>query len=99
MRRDFGCKLYDSGIGLLDQEIDRIHAAGRRLPPSGGLRTWKYDCLLRLLSLTGFRLGVALHQKLDDIDLHYDVLTIQKAKFSKSPLVPVRPSTRKRSWQ
>ena len=33
--------------------------------------------------------------KLDAIDLHNNLLTIEKAKFGKSRLVPIHPSTRK----
>jgi integrase len=47
------------------------------------------------LSVTGLRLGKALNLKLDDTDLRNNVLTIQKAKFGKSRLVPIHPSTRK----
>jgi integrase/recombinase XerD len=78
-----------------NQEIERLLAAARSLPPAGGLRGWKYYCLLGLLSVTGLRLGEALNLKLDDIDLHNNVLTIEKAKFGKSRLVPIHPSTRK----
>jgi len=78
-----------------DQEIERLLAAARSLPPAGGLRGWKYYCLFGLLSVTGLRLGEAVNLKLDDIDLHNNVLTIEKAKFGKSRLVPVHPSTRK----
>jgi integrase/recombinase XerD len=78
-----------------DQEIERLLAAARSLPPAGGLRSWKYYCLLGLLSATGLRLGEALNLKLDDIDLRNNVLTIEKAKFGKSRLVPIHPSTQK----
>jgi integrase len=47
------------------------------------------------LSVTGLRLGEALNLKLDDIDLRNNVLTIQNAKFGKSRLVPIHPSTQK----
>jgi integrase len=77
-----------------DQEIERLLAAARSLPPAGGLRSWKYYCLLGLLSVTGLRIGEALNLKLDDIDLRNNVLTIHKAKFGKSRLVPIHPSTR-----
>ena len=78
-----------------DQEVERLLAAARALPPRGSLRSWKYYCLIGLLSVTGLRLGEALNLKLDDIDLRNNVLTIEKAKFGKSRLVPIHPSTRK----
>jgi integrase len=77
------------------REIERLLAAARSLPPAEGLRGWKYYCLFGLLSVTGLRLGEALNLKLDDIDLHNNVLTIEKTKFGKSRLVPIHPSTRK----
>jgi len=78
-----------------DQEIACLLTAARSLLPRGGLRSWKYYCLLGLLSVTGLRLGEALNLKLDDIDLRNNVLTIEKAKFGKSRLVPIHPSTQK----
>src|SRR5262249_43530557 len=48
------------------QEIKGLLAAARSLPPAGGLRSWRYYCLLGLLSVTGLRLGEALNLKLDD---------------------------------
>ena len=78
-----------------DQEIKRLLVAARSLPPTGGLRSWKYYCLLGLLSVTGLRIGEALNLKLGDIDLHNNVLGIENAKFGKSRLVPIHPSTQK----
>lgn len=78
-----------------DQEIECLLAAARSLPPAGGLRSWKYYCLFGLLSVTGLRLGEALNLKLDDIDPRNNVLTIHQAKFGKSRLVPIHPSTQK----
>jgi integrase len=78
-----------------DQEIECLLAAARSLLPRGGLRSWKYYCLLGLLSVSGLRLGEALNLKLDDIDLRNNVLTIENAKFGKSRLVPIHPSTQK----
>lgn len=78
-----------------EREIERLLAAARLLPPAGGLRSWKYHCLLGLLSVTGLRIGEALNLKLDDIDVYNSALRIEKAKFGKSRLVPIHPSTRK----
>ena len=76
-----------------EQEIERLLTAARSLPPVGGLRGWKYYCLFGLLSVSGLRISEALNLKLADIDLHENVLTIQKTKFGKSRLVPLHPST------
>jgi integrase/recombinase XerD len=78
-----------------DQVIGRLLAAARALPPAGGLRGKKYHCLFGLLSVSGLRIGEALNLKPDDIDLHDNVLIIQKTKFGKSRLVPLHSSTQK----
>ena len=78
-----------------DQEIERLLAATRALPPARGLRRWTYYCLLGLLSVSGLRISEALNLQLDDIDLRQNVLTIRKTKFGKSRLVPLHPSTQK----
>ena len=75
------------------QEIERLLAAARSLPPARGLCGWKYYCLFGLLSVTGMRIGEALNLKLDDVDLHKNVLTIHQTKFGKSRLVPIHHST------
>jgi integrase len=46
-----------------------------------------------LLSVTGLRISEALDLKLDDVDLDQAVLTIRAAKFGRSRLVPLHPST------
>jgi integrase/recombinase XerD len=78
-----------------EQEIERLLAAARALPPAGGLRGRKYHCLFGVLSVSGLRIGETLKLKLDDVDLHKNVLTIHKTKFGKSRLVPIHSSTRK----
>ena len=78
-----------------EQEIERLLAAARALPPAGGLRGWTYHCLFGLLGVSGLGISEALNLQLDDIDLRQNVLTIQKTKFGKSRLVPLHPSTQK----
>jgi integrase/recombinase XerD len=78
-----------------NQEVEGLLAAAQSLPPAGGLRGWKYHCLFGLLSVTGLRIGEALNLKLEDIDLRNNVLTVHKAKFGKSRLVPIHSSTQK----
>jgi site-specific recombinase XerD len=77
-----------------EQQVEQLLAA-LTLPPAGGLRRWTYHCLLGLFTVTGLRLGEALNLHLDDIDLHENVLTIRGAKYGKSRLIPIHPSTRK----
>jgi integrase/recombinase XerD len=79
-----------------DKDIEGLLSAALRLPYSGGgLRPWTYHCLFGLLSVSGLRIGEAQNLELQDVDLEADVLTIRGAKFGKSRLVPIHPSTRK----
>jgi integrase/recombinase XerD len=76
-----------------EEEIQRLMAAAKTLPPRNGLRGWTYYCLLGLLAVTGLRISEALALKRDDVDLSEGLLTIREAKFAKSRLVPLHPST------
>ena len=73
-------------------ELQRLLAAAQALPP---LRGATYGCLLGLLAVTGLRPGEALALTPADVDLHTGILTIRQAKFGKSRLVPVHPSTQR----
>ncbi len=77
-------------------EIRRLLRDALQLPVRSAreqLRPWVYYCLLGLLSVTGLRLGEARNLTLPDVDLTAGVLTIRGAKFGKSRLVPLHPST------
>ena len=52
-------------------------------------------CLLGLLAVAGLRISEARNLQTEDVDLKEGVLTIRGAKFGKSRLVPIHPSTRK----
>ena len=77
------------------EEIRRLMAAAKTLPPSGGLRGLTYYCLFGLLSVSGVRLSEARNLELQDVDLNEGMLTIRGAKFGKSRLVPLHASTRR----
>lgn len=80
-----------------EQEVRGLLEAALQLPttwPSTPLRPWVFHCLLGLLSVTGLRISEALDLKLDDVDIEQGVLTIRAAKFGRSRLVPLHPSTR-----
>ena len=80
-----------------EQEVQHLLAAALRLPtawPSTPLRPWVFHCLFGLLSVTGLRISEALDLKIEDVDLDENVLTIRGAKFGRSRLVPLHPSTR-----
>jgi integrase/recombinase XerD len=77
-----------------EQEIGHLMQAAKALPPSNGLRGLTYCCLFGLLAVTGLRIGEALALQRHDVDLQQGLLTIRGAKFGKSRLVPLHPSTR-----
>jgi integrase/recombinase XerD len=79
-----------------EPEVQGLLEAALRLPtewPSTPLRPWVFHCLLGLLSVTGLRISEALDLKLDDFDIEQGMLTIRAAKFGRSRLVPLHPST------
>jgi integrase len=69
--------------------------AAKSLSSHHPLRPWTYHCLFGLLAVTGMRLGEVLHLRTGDMDWSEGILTIRDAKFGKSRLVPLHPSTRK----
>ena len=77
-----------------DDEIIRILDAARQHPstPRYALKPHTLYCLLGLLSVTGMRLTEALNLSLEDIDWAHGVLTIRRAKFQKSRLIPLHKS-------
>lgn len=77
-----------------DDEIIRILKAAREHPstPRYALKPHTLYCLFGLLCVTGMRLTEALNLKFEDIDWENGVLTIGRAKFQKSRLVPLHKS-------
>ena len=79
-----------------EHEIEQLLQAALHLPchyRRGALRPWVFHTLFGLLSVTGLRLGEARNLELQDVDLSAGVLTIRGAKFGKTRLVPLHPST------
>lgn len=76
-----------------DGEIEKIVAAAGQLRSSKGLRAHTYSTIFGLLAVTGMRVSEAV--ALDRRDVHVDegVLSVRRAKFGKSRLIPVHPST------
>ncbi|MGH9123025.1 MAG: tyrosine-type recombinase/integrase [Acidimicrobiales bacterium] len=64
-------------------------ARALRLP----LRAATHETLFGLLATTGMRIGEALGLERDDVDMGDGVITIRQAKFDRSRLVPLHPST------
>ncbi len=77
-----------------DEEIIRILDAARRHPSTRryALKPDTLYCLFGLLTVTGMRLTEALNLKPEDIDWPQGVLTIGRAKFQKSRLIPLHQS-------
>lgn len=77
-----------------NDEVRKLLQAARQLPSTHGLRGPTYHCLLGLLAVAGLRISEARNLETVDVDLKEGVLTIRGAKFGKSRLVPIHPSTR-----
>ena len=77
-----------------DEEIIRILNAARQYPSTRryALKPHTLYCLFGLLSVTGMRLTEALNLKAEDIDWAHGVLTVGRAKFQKTHLVPLHES-------
>jgi len=76
-----------------DDDIDRLIQGALRWPAKDGLENHTLTCLFGLLIVSGLRIGEALGLTLDDVDLDEGILTIRSAKFGKSRLVPLHPTT------
>jgi integrase/recombinase XerD len=74
-----------------DDEVAKLLAGAATLRTSYRVAT--YRTLIRLLVVTGMRVGEALALDRDDVDVRQSVLTIRYAKFGKSRELPVHPST------
>jgi integrase len=76
-----------------EQEIGALLAASARLYPVKGLRPITCTTIFGLLSATGLRISEATALRRQDVDLKGGLLHIRQAKFGKSRLVPLHPST------
>ncbi len=77
-----------------EDEIHRLLEAALTMKTQYQLQRHTYYCLFGLLIVTGLRLGEAIRLAPRDVDLSAGVLTVRGAKFGKSRLVPLHPSTR-----
>lgn len=74
-----------------DSEIRALLDATRQLRPP--LRAVTHETLFGLLAASGIRVGEALGLGRADVDVVDGVLSIREAKFGRSRLVPLHPST------
>jgi len=77
-----------------EEEIRRLLEAAMDLVTPHKLQPWTYHCLFGLLAVSGMRLGEALNLQPHDANWSESLLTIRGAKFGKSRLAPLHPSTR-----
>jgi integrase/recombinase XerD len=76
-----------------EDETRRLLEAALQMKSPYALQPHTYYCLFGLLAVTGLRLSEAINLQPQDVDLSEGVLTIRDAKFGKSRLVPLHPST------
>jgi integrase len=76
-----------------DDEIGALMTAARTLDPSGWAVT--VETMIGLLWATGIRAGELLRLNVADFDPAAGELTIRLAKFNKTRLVPLEPTTTK----
>lgn len=72
-------------------DIDRMLEATRALRPP--LRAATHFALFGLIAVSGMRLGETIGLHRDDVALDAGVITIRHAKFDRSRMVPLHPST------
>jgi integrase/recombinase XerD len=75
-------------------EIRRLLEAAQKIQSPYPLQAQTYYCLFGLLAVSGMRVGEAVNLQPQDVDWEAGVLTIRGAKFGKSRLVPLHPSSR-----
>ncbi len=76
-------------------EVTRLIRAAKSLWAWKGLRPWTYSTLIGLLAVTGMRAGEVVRLDRDDVDFDRGILSIRRAKFGKSRLVPIHASTQR----
>lgn len=74
-----------------EDEVSDLLGHAAALGPEGSLRPLTYVTIFGLLAATGMRVGEALALKLDDF--RSDHLRIRQAKFHKSRMIPLHPTT------
>jgi integrase len=73
----------DEEIGALAREVGRL---------SGRLRAATFGALIRLLAVTGMRVGEAIRLDRSDYDAASGALTVRGTKFGKSRQLPLHPT-------
>jgi integrase/recombinase XerD len=78
-----------------DAEVQQLLDATSTTPAINryALKPWTLHCLFGLLAVTGMRLGEAISLKPEDIDWELGVVTVGRAKYQKSRMIPLHTST------
>ena len=74
-----------------EQDIRRLLTAARDLQTP--FRAATYESFLGLLAVSGMRSGEAMSLQAKDVDLDAGVITVSQAKFGRTRLIPLHPST------
>jgi len=77
------------------EEIRDILQLAAKMTPRGALSPKTYVTFLSLLFSTGLRVSEACNLMCSDVDLREGVLTVRKAKYGKTRLLPLHPSANK----
>lgn len=78
-----------------DDDVLRILKGALNLSRSTPFKRRSYHCLIGLLVVSGMRIGEVINLKVANVDLAAGVLTVEGAKFGKSRLIPLHPSTQR----
>lgn len=78
-----------------NDEVKRLIKAAQQLPSPLGLRAATYSAVFGLIAVTGMRISEPIGFNRKDVDLINGILTVYQAKFGKSRLLPIDPSTQK----
>lgn len=78
-----------------DEDVLSLLRAARRVRSPKGLWAATHTALLGLLAATGMRVGESVALDGEDVDIREKIVTIRNAKFGKSRIVPIHPSTAK----
>lgn len=76
-----------------EDEIVELMVAARGMDPQDGLRPLTFAALFGLIASAGLRVSEALSLLDADVDLTEGSITVRQAKFGKSRLLPLHPST------
>jgi len=76
-----------------DEQVRAVLSAAHALPSSRGLRGLTYATLFGLIAVTGMRRSEAVALDRDAVDLDEGIITIRRAKFGKTRMVPLHHST------